>query len=85
VFARDEEGSPRPNLGIRALNPRAEQGAAARGRHPARLRTYGDNASYYHPRWTASTASRFLKGSGQILFGPHTVAASSTTHAARAR
>jgi Fe(3+) dicitrate transport protein len=75
VFARDEEGfGLRPNLGIRGLNPtRSSKVLLLEDGIPLAYAPYGDNASYYHPPVTRFERIEVLKGSSQILFGPHTV------------
>jgi Fe(3+) dicitrate transport protein len=75
VFARDEEGfGLRPNLGIRGLNPtRSTKVLLLEDGIPLAYAPYGDNASYYHPPVTRFERVEVLKGSSQILFGPHTV------------
>ncbi len=75
VFARDEEGfGLRPNLGIRGLNPtRSSKVLLLEDGIPLAYAPYGDNASYYHPPVDRFERIEVLKGSGQILFGPHTV------------
>jgi Fe(3+) dicitrate transport protein len=75
VFARDEEGfGLRPNLGIRGLNPtRSSKVLLLEDGIPLSYAPYGDNASYYHPPVGRFERIELLKGSGQILFGPHTV------------
>ncbi|HET9693334.1 MAG TPA: TonB-dependent receptor, partial [Steroidobacteraceae bacterium] len=75
VFARDEEGfGLRPNLGIRGLNPtRSSKVLLLEDGIPLGYAPYGDNASYYHPPVERFERIEVLKGSGQILFGPHTV------------
>ena len=75
VFARDEEGfGLRPNLGIRGLNPtRSSKVLLLEDGIPLSYAPYGDNASYYHPPVERFERIEVLKGSGQILFGPHTV------------
>jgi Fe(3+) dicitrate transport protein len=75
VFARDEEGfGLRPNLGIRGLNPtRSTKVLLLEDGLPLTYAPYGDNASYYHPPVERFDRIELLKGSGQILFGPHTV------------
>jgi Fe(3+) dicitrate transport protein len=75
VFARDEEGfGLRPNLGIRGLNPtRSSKVLLLEDGIPLGYAPYGDNATYYHPPVERFDRIEVLKGSGQILFGPHTV------------
>jgi len=75
VFARDEEGfGLRPNIGIRGLNPtRSTKVLLLEDGIPLSYAPYGDNASYYHPPVTRFERIEVLKGSSQILFGPHTV------------
>ena len=75
VFTRDEEGfGLRPNLGIRGLNPtRSSKVLLLEDGIPLAYAPYGDNASYYHPPVERFDRIEVLKGSGQILFGPHTV------------
>ena len=75
VVARDEEGfGLRPNLGIRGLNPtRSSKVLLLEDGIPLAYAPYGDNASYYHPPVDRFDRIEVLKGSGQILFGPHTV------------
>ena len=75
VFARDEEGfGLRPNLGIRGLNPtRSSKLLLLEDGIPFGYAPYGDNATYYHPPVERFERIEVLKGSGQILFGPHTV------------
>jgi Fe(3+) dicitrate transport protein len=75
VFARDEEGlGLRPNLGIRGLNPtRSSKVLLLEDGIPLGYAPYGDNASYYHPPVERFDRIEVLKGSAQILFGPHTV------------
>ena len=75
VFARDEEGfGLRPNLGIRGLNPtRSSKLLLLEDGIPLSYAPYGDNASYYHPPVERFERIEVLKGSGQILYGPHTV------------
>jgi Fe(3+) dicitrate transport protein len=77
VFARDEEGiGLRPNLGIRGLNPtRSTKVLLLEDGIPLGYAPYGDNASYYHPPVSRFDRIEVLKGSGQILYGPHTVGA----------
>jgi Fe(3+) dicitrate transport protein len=75
VLARDEEGfGLRPNIGIRGLNPtRSSKVLLLEDGLPLTYAPYGDNASYYHPPIDRFERVEVLKGSGQILFGPHTV------------
>jgi Fe(3+) dicitrate transport protein len=75
VVARDEEGfGLRPNIGIRGLNPtRSSKVLLLEDGIPLAYAPYGDNASYYHPPVDRFARIEVLKGSGQILFGPHTV------------
>lgn len=75
VLARDEEGfGLRPNFGIRGLNPtRSSKVLLLEDGLPLTYAPYGDNASYYHPPIDRFERIEILKGSGQILFGPHTV------------
>lgn len=73
---RDEEGfGLRPNIGIRGLNPsRSSKVLLLEDGMPFTYAPYGDNASYYHPPVERFTAIEILKGSGQIAYGPSTVA-----------
>lgn len=75
VLARDEEGfGLRPNIGIRGLNPtRSTKVLLLEDGLPLTYAPYGDNASYYHPPIDRFERIEVLKGSGQLLFGPHTV------------
>jgi Fe(3+) dicitrate transport protein len=77
VFARDEEGfGLRPNIGIRGLNPtRSSKVLLLEDGIPVAYAPYGDNATYYHPPVERFERIEVLKGSGQILYGPHTVGA----------
>jgi Fe(3+) dicitrate transport protein len=77
VFTRDEEGfGLRPNIGIRGLNPtRSSKVLLLEDGIPLAYAPYGDNASYYHPPVERFERIEVLKGSGQILYGPHTVGA----------
>jgi Fe(3+) dicitrate transport protein len=77
VFTRDEEGfGLRPNIGIRGLNPtRSTKVLLLEDGIPLAYAPYGDNASYYHPPVERFERIEVLKGSSQILFGPHTVGA----------
>jgi Fe(3+) dicitrate transport protein len=77
VFTRDEEGfGLRPNIGIRGLNPtRSTKVLLLEDGIPLAYAPYGDNASYYHPPVERFDRIEVLKGSSQILFGPHTVGA----------
>ena len=76
VYARDEEGfGLRPNFGIRGLNPtRSGKVLLLEDGLPLSYAPYGDNASYYHPPIDRFDRIEILKGSGQILFGPQTIA-----------
>lgn len=75
VNVRDEEGlGLRPNVGIRGLNPtRSSKVLLLEDGIPLTYAPYGDNASYYHPPIERFEGAEVLKGSGQILYGPHTV------------
>jgi Fe(3+) dicitrate transport protein len=75
VYARDEEGlGLRPNIGLRGLNPtRSAKILLLEDGLPLAYAPYGDNATYYHPPVERFERIEVLKGSGQILFGPHTV------------
>ena len=77
LVIRDEEGiGLRPNIGVRGLNPtRSTKILLLEDGIPLTYGPYGDNASYYHPPIDRFAAIEVLKGSGQILYGPHTVGA----------
>jgi len=77
LIVRDEEGiGLRPNIGVRGLNPtRSTKILLLEDGIPLTYGPYGDNASYYHPPIDRFAAIEVLKGSGQILYGPHTVGA----------
>lgn len=77
LVVRDEEGiGLRPNIGVRGLNPtRSTKILLLEDGIPLTYGPYGDNASYYHPPIDRFAAIEILKGSGQILYGPHTVGA----------
>ncbi len=76
VNVRDEEGfGLRPNIGIRGTNPtRSTKVLLLEDGIPLAYAPYGDNASYYHPPIERYEAIEVQKGSGQIAFGPQTVA-----------
>jgi len=73
---RDEEGfGLRPNIGIRGINPtRSNKVLLLEDGIPLTYAPYGDNASYYHPPIDRFESIEVLKGSGQILYGPQTIA-----------
>lgn len=77
IVVRDEEGiGLRPNIGVRGLNPtRSTKILLLEDGVPLTYGPYGDNASYYHPPIDRFASIEVLKGSGQILYGPHTVGA----------
>lgn len=76
VNVRDEEGlGLRPNISIRGTNPtRSTKILLLEDGIPLAYAPYGDNSSYYHPPVERYEAVEVLKGSGQIAFGPQTVA-----------
>lgn len=76
VYVRDEEGfGLRPNIGIRGTNPtRSTKILLLEDGIPLSYAPYGDNASYYHPPVERYEAIEVLKGAGQIVYGPTTVA-----------
>jgi len=76
VNVREEEGfGLRPNIGIRGTNPtRSTKILLLEDGVPLAYAPYGDNASYYHPPIERYESIEVLKGSGQIAFGPQTVA-----------
>lgn len=76
VYVREEEGfSLRPNISIRGTNPtRSTKVLLLEDGVPLTFAPYGDNASYYHPPIERFESVEVLKGSGQILYGPTTVA-----------
>lgn len=76
VVARDEEGfGLRPNIGIRGTNPtRSSKVLLLEDGIPLAYAPYGDNASYYHPPIERFESVEVQKGSGQIVYGPVTVA-----------
>jgi Fe(3+) dicitrate transport protein len=73
---RDEEGfGLRPNIGIRGTNPtRSTKILLLEDGLPLTYAPYGDNASYYHPPVERYESIEVLKGSGQIVYGPQTLA-----------
>ena len=63
-----------PNIGVRGLNPdRSEKMLILEDGVPAGLAPYSVNAAYYVPPFERMARMELLKGSGQILYGPHTV------------
>lgn len=76
LIPRDEEGfALRPNIGLRGLNPtRSSKVLLLEDGVPVTYAPYGDNASYYHPPVERFEAIEVLKGSGQIRYGPSTIA-----------
>jgi Fe(3+) dicitrate transport protein len=76
VNVRDEEGfGLRPNIGIRGTNPtRSTKVLLLEDGLPLAYAPYGDNASYYHPPVERFESIEVQKGSGQIAYGPVTVA-----------
>lgn len=76
VNVRDEEGfGLRPNIGIRGTNPtRSSKILLLEDGLPLSYAPYGDNASYYHPPIERFESVEVLKGSGQLSYGPTTIA-----------
>ncbi len=76
VSIRNEEGfGLRPNISIRGTNPtRSSKILLLEDGIPLAYAPYGDNASYYHPPIERFESVEVLKGSGQIEYGPVTVA-----------
>lgn len=76
VNVRDEEGlGLRPNIGIRGLNPtRSTKVLLLEDGIPLAFAPYGDNASYYHPPVERFERIEILKGAGQNIYGPQSVA-----------
>lgn len=75
LYIRSEEGlGLRPNIGFRGLNPtRSTEVLLLEDGVPLTYAPYGDNATYYHPPLERFSSVEVLKGSGQIIYGPHTV------------
>jgi len=76
VSIRNEEGfGLRPNISIRGSNPtRSRKVLLLEDGIPLSYAPYGDNSSYYHPPIERFESVEVLKGSGQIEYGPVTVA-----------
>ncbi|MDF1701422.1 MAG: TonB-dependent receptor plug domain-containing protein, partial [Planctomycetota bacterium] len=65
-----------PNIGFRGLNPdRSERVLILEDGVPVGFAPYTVNAAYYVPPLERIARIEVLKGSGQILYGPHTVGA----------
>ncbi len=75
VVVRSEAASGiLPNIGVRGLNPdRSEKLLVLQDGVPAGMAPYVENASYYMPPFERMQRIELLKGSGSILYGPHTV------------
>ena len=76
INVRNEEGfGLRPNISIRGTNPtRSRKVLILEDGIPLSYAPYGDNSSYYHPPIERFESVEVLKGSGQIEYGPVTVA-----------
>jgi Fe(3+) dicitrate transport protein len=76
INIRNEEGfGLRPNISIRGSDPtRSRKVLLLEDGIPLSYAPYGDNSSYYHPPIERFEAVEVLKGSGQIEYGPVTVA-----------
>lgn len=76
VSIRSEEGfGLRPNISIRGSDPtRSRKVLLLEDGVPLSYAPYGDNSSYYHPPIERFDSIEVLKGSGQIAYGPVTVA-----------
>lgn len=76
VSIRSEEGfGLRPNISIRGSDPtRSRKVLLLEDGIPLSYAPYGDNSSYYHPPIERFESVEVLKGSGQIEYGPVTVA-----------
>ena len=76
VSIRNEEGfGLRPNISIRGSDPtRSRKVLLLEDGIPLAYAPYGDNSSYYHPPIERFQSVEVLKGSGQISYGPVTVA-----------
>lgn len=76
INIRNEEGfGLRPNISIRGSNPtRSRKVLLLEDGTPLSYAPYGDNSSYYHPPIERFEEVEVLKGSGQIEYGPVTVA-----------
>jgi len=76
VSIRNEEGfGLRPNISIRGSDPtRSRKVLLLEDGVPLSYAPYGDNSSYYHPPIERFESVEVLKGSGQIAYGPVTVA-----------
>ena len=75
IVAREEDGlGLRPNIGIRGASPtRSSKVLLLEDGVPFTIAPYGDNATYYHPPIERFDRVEIVKGSGQILYGPHTI------------
>jgi Fe(3+) dicitrate transport protein len=75
IVTRDEVASDLvPNIGVRGLNPdRSEKLLILEDGVPSGLAPYVENAAYYIPPFERMERIELLKGSGSILYGPHTV------------
>lgn len=76
VSIRNEEGfGLRPNISIRGSDPtRSRKVLILEDGTPQSYAPYGDNSSYYNPPIERFESVEVLKGSGQIEYGPVTVA-----------
>lgn len=76
INIRNEEGfGLRPNISIRGSDPtRSRKVLLLEDGIPLSYAPYGDNSSYYHPPVERFESIEILKGSGQIEYGPVTVA-----------
>ena len=76
INVRDDEGfGTKPHISIRGVNPtRSTKVLLLEDGIPLSYAPYGDNASYYHPPIERFESIEVLKGSGQIQYGPVTVA-----------
>ncbi len=76
INVRSEEGfGLRPNISIRGSDPtRSRKVLILEDGVPLAYAPYGDNSSYYHPPIERFESVEVLKGSGQIEYGPVTVA-----------
>jgi Fe(3+) dicitrate transport protein len=77
IHLRDEDAAGLvPNIGFRGLNPdRSERMLFLEDGVPAGLAPYTENAAYYVPPFERIARVEVVKGSGQILYGPHTAGA----------